>query len=364
MTDDCSHRYAVILAGGRGTRLWPISTAEQPKQFRALGDSRPLIAQTFDRLASCVGDERIFVSTTTGYVDDVIASLPRLNVENLIVEPRPEGKPAAFLLIAERINGVDPLAVVFSAAADSSVSPLSAFQESCASAFRFVESHPFWTTILGIRPTRADSSLGYIRANGAAMGVKGIHVARDFFEKPTRTLTESFAAEPDYFWNSSHYCFSVSTWREAYRQAAPELYAAVHSYNRTGLDAEYEKLDGPGHELLPLIDGGWPIGVVACDFRWYDIGTWPSLYRALQDSQGKKLITSGAHLDFDSDGSLIVNESSMTVVTAGINDLAVIVSSSVVLIAPIRKLEDQPDTVAYLQNKYAGLTDQREKLSE
>ena len=357
MNADNSHRYAVILAGGRGTRLWPISTEEQPKQFQSLGDSRPLIAQTFDRLASCVGDERIFVSTTAGYVDDVIASLPRLIRENLIVEPRSEGKPAAFLLIADRIHGEDPLAVVFSAAADSSVSPLSAFQENCARAFEFVESHPFWTTILGIRPTRADSSLGYIRASGAAMGVKGIHVARAFSEKPTRASTESFVAEPDYYWNSSHYCFSVATLLEAYKQAAPELYVAVQSYNRTKLEAEYGNKDGPAHELLPLIDGGWPLGVVACDFRWYDIGTWPSLYRALQDSQGTKLITSGAHIDFDSAGGLIVNDSSMTVVTAGLNDLAVIVSNSVVLVAPIRKLEDQPDTIAYLQNKYADSAD-------
>jgi mannose-1-phosphate guanylyltransferase len=361
MTTEHSHRHAVILAGGRGTRLWPISTAKQPKQFQALGDSRSLIAQTFDRLASVVGDERIFVSTTAGYVDDVIAALPRLSRENLIVEPRPEGKPAAFLLIANRIYSKDPLAVVFSAAADSSVSPLSVFQESCAGAFQFVESYPFWTTILGVRPTRADSSLGYIRARGAAMGVKGIYVARDFEEKPTRESTESLVAKPDYFWNSSHYCFSVSTLLEAYKQAAPELFAAVDSYNRTELEAEYESKDAPGHELLPLINGGWPIGVMACDFRWYDIGTWPSLYRALQDSQGTKLITSGAHIDLESDGGLVVNDSSMTVVTAGLNDLAVIVSNSVVLVAPIRKLEDQPDTIAYLQSKYAGLADQREK---
>jgi len=72
------------------------------------------------------------------------------------------------------------------------------------------------------------------------------------------------------------------------------------------LEAEYESKDAPGHELLPLINGGWPIGVMACDFRWYDIGTWPSLYRALQDSQGTKLITSGAHIDLESDGGLVV----------------------------------------------------------
>ena len=355
MSSEVDHRYAVILAGGRGTRLWPISTTQQPKQFQALGDSRPLIAQTFDRLAACVQEANIFVSTTAGYANDVIASLPRLNPRNLILEPRPEGKPAAFLLIATRIYSEDPEAVVLSAAADSSVSPLEAFERSCGEAFTFVEAHPSWTTILGSRPTRPDSSLGYVRANGAAMGVKGIHVLRDFHEKPTRESAESFYSDPEYFWNSSHYCFSVSTFRESYKQAAPELFGAINSFYESGRDAEYENKNGPAHELLPLVDAGWPIGVVACDFRWYDIGTWPSLYRALADSQGTKLITSGSTVDFESEAVLIVNDSSVTVVTAGLEGLAVIVSDSVVLVAPIAKLEDQPETLTYLQNQVDNL---------
>ncbi len=354
MTRSTNHRFAVILAGGRGTRLWPISTAEQPKQFQPLGDSRPLIAQTFTRLAECVREDRIFVSTTAGYADDVLASLPQLNPEMLILEPKLEGKPPAFLLIAKRIADVDPKAVVLSAAADSSVSPLSAFYDSCMRSFQFVEEYPFWTTIHGIRPTMPDSSLGYIRASGAAMGVQGIHVARDFYEKPTMERATAYHDEPDYFWNTSHYCFAVETLLRAYQQAAPEMYDAVLSYARTGEDAYYSRKDGPTHELLPLIGGGWPIGVVECDFRWYDIGTWPSLYRALEDSQGRKLITSGRHLDLESDGGLVVNDSDMTVVTAGLDGIAVIVSDSVVLVSPIRTLEERPDTIAILQTRWSN----------
>lgn len=352
MTADDDDRYAVILAGGRGTRLWPISTDDQPKQFQALGDSRPLIAQTFDRLAECVRGDHIFVSTTTEYERDVIAALPRLDPANLIVEPRPEGKPAAFLLVADRIERLNPQAVVLSAAADSFVSPLSAFQESCAQAFAFVEAHRHWTTILGSRPTRPDRSLGYIRASGAAMGVPGVLVRRDFQEKPTQEDAETFVAASDYYWNSSHYCFSVSTLLESYRQAAPEFSAGIRSYAASGHEADYDGARGPAHELQPMIDSGWSIGVVVSDFSWYDVGTWPSLYRALVDNQGGPFIAPAATIDYESDAGLVVNDSSMTVVTAGLEGIAVIVSESVVLVAPISKLEEQPETIAFLQNQY------------
>ena len=355
MKSDTSHRYAVILAGGRGTRLWPISTQEQPKQFQALGDTRPLIAQTFDRLKECVGAGHIFVSTTAEYADDVLASLPELNPAHLVVEPRPEGKPAAFLLIAHRIAAVDPAAVVLSAASDSSIVPLEAFQAAAERSFDFVEAHPSWTTLLAIAPTHADTSLGYVRATGHAMGVPGIRVARDFLEKPSHAVAEEFLAAHDYFWNTSHYCFSVATLTEAYEQASPELGAAITAYVSSGDAADYRGDPGPDHELLPFVDCGWPIGVVESDFRWYDIGTWPSLYRALADSKGTDLVTSGSHVDLDSSSGLVVNDSAMTVVTAGIEGLAVIVSDAVVLVAPIATLEDHPQTIAHLQQRCAGV---------
>ncbi|MBK8758513.1 MAG: NTP transferase domain-containing protein [Actinomycetales bacterium] len=251
MKSDTSHRYAVILAGGRGTRLWPISTQEQPKQFQALGDTRPLIAQTFDRLKECVGASHIFVSTTAEYADDVLASLPELNPAHLVVEPRPEGKPAAFLLIAHRIAAVDPAAVVLSAASDGSIVPLEAFQAAADRSFDFVEAHPSWTTLLAIAPTHADTSLGYVRATGHAMGMPGYGSLVTSSEKPSHAVAEEFLAAHDYFWNTSHYCFSVATLTEAYTQASPELGAAITAYVSSGDPADYRGDPGPTTSCCP-----------------------------------------------------------------------------------------------------------------
>jgi mannose-1-phosphate guanylyltransferase len=359
LSDAPDHRYAVILAGGRGTRLWPISTTQQPKQFQSLGDSRSLIEMTFDRLAECVPEDHIYVSTTAGYAGDVREALPRIRQDNLIVEPHPVGKVAAYLLTAMRIQQLDPDAIVLSAAADSFVSPPQAFRTSASDAFAYVEDHPSWTALLACRPTRPDITLGYLHATGRARGTEGVHVLRALTEKPTRAAAKRFIAHGDYFWNSSHYCFAVSTLIEVYRQASPGLYDAVLAYVTHRRDEDYQAADGAAHELLPFIDNGWSVAVVVCDFNWYDIGTWPSLYRALVDSQHRDFIASGSgpHTDIGSGSGLVVNESSLSVVTAGLDDLVVIVSDSVVLVAPMARLEDDPQIVAQFQSHLTSTQD-------
>ena len=352
MKNVSDHRYAVILAGGRGTRLWPISTADQPKQFQALGDSRPLIAQTFDRLAKCLPAERIFVATTEAYAQDVTEALPDLRQENFVLEPRPIGKAAAFLLVCAELTSRDPHAVLLYAAADSSVSPDSAFVESCHRAFAFVEAHRTWTVLLGVKPTRPDTSLGYIRANGSAMGDDGVRVLRDFHEKPSHDSAGRFTRDDQYYWNSSHYCFAAETWLEAYSQSAPALTNVVLSYWAAKDPDAYQPTQPINQELVPLVDAGWPIGVLDGGFAWHDVGTWPSLYRALADAKQSSFVKSGSVIDNGSKSGLVINNSGNTVVTCGIEGLAVIVSNGVVFVARIEELEERPADLVNLQRTY------------
>jgi mannose-1-phosphate guanylyltransferase len=184
------------------------------------------------------------------------------------------------------------------------------------------------------------------------MGVDGVHVARDFHEKPDFEAATQFLFAGDYYWNSSHYCFSVETLLEAYRQAAPRLVEAISEYVETGLASAYVSADSPAQELMPFIASGHPIGVVASSFTWSDLGTWPSLYRALAGPDGSAVVASGRTFDTDSTASLVVNDSRMTVITAGLEGVAVVVSGSIVLVLPMKRLEDDPSILESLRARF------------
>ncbi len=357
MTDDArrEHRYAVILAGGRGSRLWPASTESLPKQFMRLDGPHTLIEQTFDRLAGVVGPERVLVSTTREYAADVARALPRLAPANVVVEPSAQGKPAAFELFCLHLTALDPDCVVLVAAADSSVAPVEAFQAGCADALRFVEEHRSWTVMMGAVPVRPDVSLGYVHALGTAEDVDGFRVAREFIEKPALVDAERYVASGDYFWNTSTYCFAPDELLAAYRAAAPRMYVAVETFARTGDPADYQAGESPGHELYPLVGQARPIAVLECRFRWHDIGTWPSLYRALRDQGQPEVISRGSgHVDIESEGLLVVNDTTATVVTTGLKDIVVVVVDGHVLVAPLDALEDQHGAISRLRAQAAA----------
>ncbi|MFV0252359.1 MAG: sugar phosphate nucleotidyltransferase [Beutenbergiaceae bacterium] len=353
MSGDRSHRYAVILAGGHGKRLWPLSTDRKAKQFRGVGDTKPMLVQTYERLAACVPAGNIFISTTAAQAQDVRAVIPQIDPDHLIVEPRAAGKPAAFLLAAHRIHELDPEAIVLSSASDTLLSPLQAFQRDSDRAFAFVQDNPEWLALFGSTPDRADTSLGYVRANGSAMDADGVLVARGFYEKPDQDAADEYAGSGEYFWNSSHYFFATSALIEAYQRNAPQWAEAVRSYATHDEGADYPETGGPSHEVTPFVDGSVPIGVVPVEFTWHDMGTWPAVHRALAESDSAVMAVSGAAMvDLDSRDTLVVNESPMTIITGQLEGLAIIVTNSVVLVAPLDDLGDESDLLSRLRHEY------------
>ena len=162
-TADPTHRYAVVVAGGSGTRLWPLSRKSLPKQMQALMSDRTLIVETVDRLRGVVPDDHIFVSTTVNYGEAIRDLLPEIPRDNVIVEPEPAGTAAAFALFTYTLHERDPDAIVFSLASDHAITEVDRFQSTMRACYAFIEEHPAHVALVGIRPTRPDTGLGYIK---------------------------------------------------------------------------------------------------------------------------------------------------------------------------------------------------------
>ncbi len=344
------HRYAVVVAGGSGTRLWPLSRQDLPKQMQALMSDRSLIAETVDRLRGVVPFENVFISTTQNYRDKISELIPEIDAANFIVEPEARGTPAAFALFAAHIHGLDPEAVIFSLASDHAITEIDKFQQTMVDAFDFIDSAPGSLAIVGIKPTRPDTGLGYIKVRPADLGRPGVLAVEKYIEKPTYDVAATYVESGGYYWNSAYYCFKASTLLAAYQQAEPLLVAATGDYLKTGDPAAYLSAPVKAHEIDLIDTTNYPLAVVPADFTWSDIGNWAALHRSLSALLGSEVVSANArdHIDVDSTQCLVVNADDRVVVTAGLDNIAVITTDDAVMVINMQRLEEMPATMQEL----------------
>lgn len=351
------HRYAVVVAGGSGTRLWPLSRRDLPKQMQSLMSDKSLIAETVARLRGVVPFENVFISTTENYRAQIAELLPEINQANFIVEPEARGTPAAFALFAAHVHGLDPEAVIFSLASDHAITEIDKFQQTMVHAFDYIDAEPGQVAMVGITPTRPDTGLGYIKARPAEQ--RGRPAATDpplvlqvekYIEKPSYDVAATYVAAGGYYWNSAYYCFRASTLLAAYTEAEPELVAATGEYLRTGDPAAYLSAPVRAHEIDLIDTVRYPLAVVPADFTWSDIGNWAALHRSLSALIGSEVVSANArdHIDVHSTGCLVVNGDDRVVVTAGLDDIAVITTHDAVMVINMKQLEGMPATMQEL----------------
>ncbi len=347
------HRYAVVVAGGSGTRLWPLSRKDLPKQMQALMSDKSLIAETVDRLRGVVPFENVFISTTENYRAKIAELIPDIAEANFIVEPEARGTPAAFALFAAHLHALDPDAVIFSLASDHAITEIDKFQQTMLDALDYIDSAPGSVAIVGIKPTRPDTGLGYIKVRPADLGQPVLRVEK-YIEKPSYDVAVTYVESGGYFWNSAYYCFKASTLLAAYQEAEPLLVAATGDYLKTGDPAAYLSAPVKAHEIDLINTVKYPLAVVPADFTWSDIGNWAALHRSLSALLGSEVVSANArdHIDVHSTGCLVVNGDDRVVVTAGLEDIAVITTQDAVMVINMKQLEEMPAT---LQELFARL---------
>jgi mannose-1-phosphate guanylyltransferase len=335
--------YALILSGGAGTRLWPLSRRRKPKQFLDLIGDRTLLQDTVDRVSEIIPDERIFVVAPPEHRALIHEQLPELRNDHVVIEPYPRGNAAAIGLAMAALHEFDPDAVVAVLPSDHVVEKKGAFRHVLIAATAAADAG--WLVTLGITPDRADTGFGYIEA-GEPLDVASplpVFKVKRFIEKPKQDAAEKMLAAGGHYWNAGMFVWRVGAILDAYREHLPKTAQA--------LDALGEAIGSPRYESVlaevweetdrTTIDYGIAeraknMAVVPADIGWQDVGSWSRLADIVAASARQ---SADEHIAEDSVGNYVYAPGKTTV-TIGVNDLIVVETDDVLFIAAKDRAEE------------------------
>ncbi len=333
-------RYVVIMAGGSGTRLWPLSVAGTPKQLLPLVDGKSLLRLAFERSLVSVPAERVLVVTGAGYAAQVAAQLPELPAANILGEPVGRDSLNACAWPAAVLQATDPDAVIAQVTADQLIEPVAVFAESLETAFALAEADPGALVTLGVVPTSPHTGYGYLHRGEQIAGFAGASQVLRFVEKPSLEVAEGYLASGKYWWNSGMFVWRAATLLEQLRLLLPATHAAV-----ADLAAHPERLE----EIFPALfktsidyavmepvsagQGSARVVAVALPVAWRDVGGFASLAEILPRDGGGNA-TSGLVVALDAAGNIAVNAQDGTVLALlGVDGLVVVRTPTATLVA-------------------------------
>jgi mannose-1-phosphate guanylyltransferase len=326
-------RWAVILAGGVGSRFWPLSTPERPKQLLPLVNDEPLLLNTLRRLNEIVPPERTLVLTNASLTDAVAALIPELPRENIIAEPKPAGTAAALTWAAREIEQRDgPDAAMLCVHADWSIGDDAGFRDTLLSAEQVAREEDALVTV-GVVPTRPDPGFGYIEPGDGAEGAS--RAVTRFVEKPDRQRAETMM-HGGYLWNSGIFVWTVGTFLDEVRAHTPEVSTALANAD-AGLETFFSAVK-PVSVDVGVLERSRKVRVLSGNFGWDDVGTWGALRRVKpEDAAGN--VTSGKVYALDAKGNVVHAEAN-SVVLYGVSDLVVVTRDGLTLVTTTDKSAD------------------------
>ncbi len=285
--------YAIIMAGGVGSRFWPVSTGDFPKQFHdMLGTGKTLIQKTYNRLTHIIPEENIFILTNARYNDLVFEQLPNITKRQVVLEPAMRNTAPCILYAALKIQKENEDAVMIVAPSDHWIEDEMAFSNNIKTAFDFCESNNALMT-LGITPTFPNTGYGYIEYDkDSDSEIKSVS---HFREKPDYETAKSFIEQGNFLWNAGIFMWSAKTVVSAFKSGTPELYDLFikgYSIYNTDLEDEFIEANYPKAENISidyaLMEKSENVYIIPATFDWNDLGTWGSLYDKLdKDNSGQ-----------------------------------------------------------------------------
>lgn len=325
--------WAVVPAGGAGTRLWPLSRAGSPKFLHDLtGSGRTLLQATVDRLEPLVG-ERVLVVTGTAHQDAVRRQLDRVPAQRVVAEPSPRDSMAAIGLAAALVERDDPDALVGSFAADHVIADAEAFRACVSEAAAVAETGKLVT--IGIAPVRPSTGFGYIHLGAALPGFPTAHAVEAFVEKPDAARAAEYVASGEYRWNAGMFVCRAGVLLDLLAEEHPDLAAGLRAIaaDPATIDETWPGLTkiAIDHAVAEPAAAAGRVAVVPATFGWEDIGDFAALADLVPGDATKVLGDAGRVLAIDSTG-LVVPEGGRTVAVLGLDDVVVVDTGDAVLV--------------------------------
>jgi mannose-1-phosphate guanylyltransferase len=332
------------MAGGSGTRFWPLSRNARPKQLLDLAGGGTMIQATVERLGDLVPADQVWVLTNRSLVAPIAEQLPGIVRDRIVGEPCKRDTAPAIGLSALLVARQDPEATLVVMPSDHLIQPDAAFQAAVRQAVAIVEERPETLVTFGIKPTYPAETFGYIE-RGAQLGTTGqaaaspAYNALRFCEKPAKSIAERYVAAGSFLWNSGIFVWKAKTILEALGKYEPEMAEHLETIGRAAgktdfaavLDREFTAIRGKSIDFA-VMEYYWPVVVIEAPFTWDDVGSWQALARS-QGTDGDGNTAIGKHLGIRTTGSIVRTSEEHLVVTLGLSDTIVVHTPDATLVA-------------------------------
>jgi mannose-1-phosphate guanylyltransferase len=352
-------RYVLIMAGGSGKRLWPLSRQDMPKQLLKVVGGRSLLRIAYERLDGIVPPERVLVCTGADYADVVAQELPEVPTANILGEPEGRDSLNAVAWPAAVLATRDPDAVVAVVTADQIMHPVSAFRVALEEGFAVAESDPSALVTFGVVPTAPHTGYGYLQRGEELPGRETVSRVLAFKEKPDLATAQAYLATGEYWWNSGMFVWRATTLLDQLRLLLPETHSlvnqlAAHPERLAEIYPSLVKISVDYAVMEPVSLGRGTAHVVAVrlPITWHDVGGFAALSEQLpRDQQGNA--TQGASVLVDAHDNLVINnaEPGRLVAVMGLSDTVIVQTPQITLVCPMNDAERVKELVAQVTSQ-------------
>lgn len=346
-----NNNYVAIMAGGIGSRFWPMSRTGYPKQFLdILNTGKTLIQSTFDRFAHFIPTENIYVVTTESYRSIVAEQLPQIPAQNILCEPSRKNTAPCIAYISYKLAALNADANLICAPADHLITDEVSFEEICKNALTFTANIKALLT-LGIKPTNPNTGYGYIQFEPRAVS-DNVYKVKTFTEKPDRDLAKTFVASGDFLWNAGIFVWQIKNIIRAFEQFLPEIHELFETERSLlNTDQETEAIERIYPQCVNIsIDYGIMekadnVYVIPASFGWSDLGTWASAYDTLEKDYLDNAVAGDNVMIIDATKNMIHADNKKLVVLQGMEDFIIVDTKDVLLIC---KKENEQEIKEYV----------------